>query len=48
MSDLDREYALGIAIARNQWIMRETTDPILKAAVCRDTQALRRQIGNAT
>lgn len=44
MSRLDREYALGITIARNQWIMRNTRDPLLKAAVARDTQALRRQV----
>ena len=44
MSRLDQQYALGILIARNQWIIRETSDPKLKAAVCRDTQALRRQI----
>lgn len=44
MSRLDQQYALGIQIARNQWIIRETRDPKLKAAVCRDTQVLRRQI----
>jgi hypothetical protein len=44
MSRLDQQYALGIAIARNQFILRETRDPKLRAAVCRDTQDLRRQI----
>lgn len=44
MSRLDQQYALGITIARNQWIIRETRDPALKAHVCRETQQLRRQV----
>ena len=42
--NIDEEYRLGIKIARNQWVMRNTDDPHLKAHVARETQSFRCQL----
>lgn len=41
---IDEEYRLAIKIARNQWVIRTTRDPQLKAHVARETQSFRRQL----
>lgn len=45
--NLDHEYRIGIMLARNSFVIRETRDPLLRAAVARDSAALRRQLEGA-
>ena len=45
--NLDQEYRLGITLARNNWIIRNTRDANLKARVSQDSQQLRRQLAGA-
>lgn len=41
---LDQEYRIGIMLARNSSIIRETRDPRLRARVAADSAKLRRQL----
>lgn len=43
----DQQYRLGIMLARNNWIIRNTRDPHLKACVSKDSQAIRKQLQEA-
>lgn len=43
---IDREYRLGIRLARNNYIIRNSQDYRLKAVVARDSQAIRNEIGS--
>lgn len=45
--NLDHEYRIGIMLARNAFVIRETTDARLRAAVSRDSAKLRRQLQGA-
>jgi hypothetical protein len=42
--NLDHEYRIGIMLARNSFVMRETQDARLRARVAADSAKLRRQL----
>jgi hypothetical protein len=45
--NLDLEYRIGIMLARNGFVIRETQDARLRARVAADSAKLRRQLQGA-